>query len=354
MTSPVSTADNGSITTLNRDRLTEWLSSNLKEWGPDDFSVALAQGGRSNLTYILAQGDRRIVLRRPPQGEILPSAHDMMREARVIACLQATDVPVPQLLALCPDSRVLGAPFYIMEYVDGRTFAGAADTAALTHDEAELLSRNFIESLVQIHQVDFEDVGLGDFGRPSGYVSRQIRRWTKQWRRSQTREIPEMDILIATLESKVPDRSQSTLVHGDFRLDNLLISRDGGLNALAIVDWEMSTLGDPLADLGLTLVYWSDGDYGSTTSSVATHTSGNQGFLSQGDLVETYASLSGFEVSQLPFYMALGYFKLAVIFEGIHKRHTLGHTIGTGFDELGGEVPLLISSGLTAISSPVV
>lgn len=277
-----------------------------------------------------------------------------MREARVIACLQATDVPVPQLLASCPDSRVLGAPFYIMEYVDGQTFTGATDTAALTHDEAELLSRNFIESLVHIHQIDYEDVGLGDFGRPSGYVSRQIRRWSEQWRHSQTREMPEMDVLIRTLEGHVPDRSESTLVHGDFRLDNLLISRDSDLNALAIVDWEMSTLGDPLADLGLTLVYWSDGDSGSITSSVATHTLGNQGLLPQGELIETYARLSGFDVSHLPFYVALGYFKLAVIFEGIHKRHLLGHTIGTGFHELGGEVPLLINSGLAAISSPVV
>lgn len=338
---------------INARRLSSWLGSSLEGWTDAPVSVELASGGRSNLTFFVTQSDRRAVLRRPPLGHVLPSAHDMEREYRVLSALAATDVPVPDVYALCTDPSVIGSTFYLMQRIDGRTFTGASDTASLSASEAALLSIDFVDVLTRIHGVDYIERGLESFGRPDGYITRQVRRWVQQWESSATRELPKVAVLVAELKSRIPANSTSSLVHGDYRLDNLLIAPQPRLEPLAVVDWEMSTLGDPLADVGLMLVYWSEPGDEHGPSSVATQIAGNAGFLKRRELVERYASLTGANVDDLPFYVALGYFKLAVIFEGIHKRHLMGQTLGDGFDDLGTEVPLLVDRALETLANPL-
>jgi aminoglycoside phosphotransferase (APT) family kinase protein len=337
---------------VNRVGLQSWLAAEVKGWTDAPITVELASGGRSNLTFFITQGKRHAVLRRPPLGHVLPSAHDMEREYRVLNALADTEVPVPQVYGLCTDPSVIGSTFYLMQHVEGRTLSDAADTASLTTEEAAQLSIEFIDVLTRIHAVDYQAQGLESFGRPNGYITRQVRRWAEQWDRSATRDVPQMNSLVQELRFRIPESSQSSLVHGDYRLDNLLIAQAPNVTPMAVVDWEMSTLGDPLADVGLMLVYWSEPGDTHGPSSVATQIAGNRGFLTRRELVERYASITGTRIEALPFYVALGYFKLAVIFEGIHRRHLLGQTLGEGFESLGLEVPILIDRALATLATP--
>jgi aminoglycoside phosphotransferase (APT) family kinase protein len=338
-------------------RLAGWLESKgLPDAIPD---VQLIAGGRSNLTYRLdfpTDSVLRLVLRRPPLGHVLPTAHDMAREYRVITALHGTDVPVPRPVALCLDPSVIGAPFYLMEWVDGVVLRTREDADFLTPTMAGELSRRFAGMLATIHGLDVEDVGLGDFGRPEGYLARQLTRWQRQWELSATREMPGYEELIGRLAAGLPSISGTrqtaqteqalaagSLVHGDFRLDNMLITFAAEPKVAAVVDWEMSTLGDPLADLGLTLVYWADpgeedllqfGSRGGLTAS--------PGFLTRAELAQHYADITGRDLSRLGYYMAFGCFKLAVVLEGIHARYLQRKTVGEGFDRQGEVVPALI------------
>ena len=240
-------------------RLARWLSANDIASG-DQLDIVLIAGGRSNLTYRLDLGGSRLVLRRPPLGHVLPTAHDMSREYRVLSALSGTDIPVPTPIASCTDPDVIGSPFYLMGYVDGRCCAPDRDGERLTPDQARQLSERLAEMLAAIHQVDVEAVGLTGFGRPEGYMARQLARWQRQWELSNTREMPGYDRLVERLAAGLPADSDHALVHGDFRLDNMLVTLGAHPAVAAVVDWEMSTLGDPLADLGLTLIYWADPD----------------------------------------------------------------------------------------------
>jgi aminoglycoside phosphotransferase (APT) family kinase protein len=326
---------------LDPERLRAYLG------GERELTARMFAGGRSNLTYAVTDGEQRWVLRRPPLGHVLPSAHDMAREYTVLRALRDTAVPVPLAEALCADPDVIGAPFYVMTRVDGVILRTAADTAALTAAQAEALSTHFVDALVKIHAVDWRAAGLAGFGRPDGYLERQIRRWGQQWERSKTRELPALTELAGWLRAHVPPAAPATLVHGDYRLDNVVLS-PGSLAVAAVLDWEMSTLGDPLADLGLLAVYWSGPHDEPPAPSAARQVAGNPGFLSRDALVEEYARRSGRDLSALRFYVALGYFKFAVILEGIHRRYTMGQTLGAGFDQFGAEVPGLVEAGLAA------
>lgn len=332
---------------VDGSRLTAWLALHVDGATVTPVGVELISGGRSNLTFVISQGDYEWVLRRPPLAHVLPTAHDMSREFRVLAALQDTAVPVPKVMAMCEDPSVIGSPFYVMERVRGRIFRTAADAAQLTSDEARDVSVRLVDVLARIHAVDWPAVGLADFGRPDGYLLRQIRRWADQWEKSKTRDLPGLDELARRLNAAVPPTSAVALVHGDYRLDNVMLSAKN-LSPVAVLDWEMSTIGDPLADLGLLMVYWADARDGSPPPSVAGQVSAEAGFISRAELAETYSRLSGRDVSSLPFYVVLGYFKLAIILEGIHKRHQMGRTMGDGFDMLGDEVPDLINAGLEA------
>ncbi|MGH3321894.1 MAG: phosphotransferase family protein [Streptosporangiaceae bacterium] len=308
----------------------------------------LIQGGRSNLTYVIGQDDRRWVLRRPPLAHVLPTAHDMGREYRVISALGRSDVPVPRTYAHCLDDAVIGATFYVMSWVEGRRLAEAEDAARLGPEEADAACRTLVSTLAALHRVEPERVGLGDFGRPAGFVERQVRRWYTQWERSKTQSLPEVDELRDRLATALPESQATTVVHGDYRFDNLLLARDAP-RVVAVLDWEMATLGDPLTDLGLLLVYWTEpGDGVRREIGVAPDVTAGPGFWSRRRVAETYAELTGFDLSDLGFYVALGCYKLAIVLEGIHDRHLHGAYGDEDFGEIWAGVPDLVRLGLAA------
>ena len=324
-------------------RLARWLGANGVTSGEQLDDIELIAGGRSNLTYRLGLGDSRLVLRRPPLGHVLPTAHDMTREYRVLTALSGTDIPVPTPLAICDDTDVIGAPFYVMKHVEGRVLRTRQDGGQLTPGQARQLSERLAEMLSAIHGVDIEAVGLTGFGRPQGYLARQLTRWQRQWELSNTRDMPGYDRLVERLAAGLPSDGDHTLVHGDFRLDNMLVTLGAHPAVAAVVDWEMSTLGDPLADLGLTLIYWTDpGDPEWMNISVGSSITAGPGFLSRGEIASRYAELTGRDLSGIGYYMAFGCFKLAVVLEGIHARFQQGKTVGEGFEREGPAVPVLI------------
>jgi aminoglycoside phosphotransferase (APT) family kinase protein len=325
--------------------LAKWLAeAGLTDLG-ELRAVQLIAGGRSNLTYRLDLDGGKVVLRRPPLGHVLPTAHDMNREYRVLSALAGTAVPVPATLAICSDPDVIGAPFYLMRFVDGLILRTAEDGATLSPDEAGELSNLMAETMASIHGVDVEAVGLGDFGRPAGYLARQLSRWQRQRELSNTRELPGYEELVRRLAAGLPDSADGTLVHGDFRLDNTLVQLSRPARVAAVVDWEMSTLGDPLADLGLTLSYWFEGADSSNgladTTLRATVTS-LPGMWTREQFAARYAELTGRDVSGVGYYIAFGYFKLAIVLEGIHARFLQHQTVGEGFEREGQAVPALI------------
>ncbi|MEO5877791.1 MAG: phosphotransferase family protein [Streptosporangiaceae bacterium] len=327
---------------LDFAQLSRWLSATLPDAGKIVAAEVVA-GGRSNLTYRIELEHRTVAARRPPLGHVLPTAHDMVREYRVLSGLWAAGgVPVPEPLALCTDESVLGAPFYLMDWVDGRILRTLedAEAAGLTPQQATDVSTRLAETLAAIHLLDVDAAGLSDFGRPEGYLARQLKRWGQQWERSKTAELPEYDRLVERLAERLPQSSRSSLVHGDFRLDNALVRLEPEPVIAAVVDWEMSTLGDPLADLGLTLVYWAE--TGEPQLPVGSTITAAPGFPTRREFTETYAALTGFDVSGIDYYVAFGCFKLAVVIAGIHARFLQNATVGEGFGEIGAAVPILV------------
>ncbi|GAA0378776.1 phosphotransferase family protein [Streptomyces olivoreticuli] len=329
---------------LDLDRLRGHLERELPGLVRGPLSAELIEGGRSNLTYAVTDGTGRWVVRRPPLGHVLATAHDMRREHRVISALHPTPVPVPRALLLCEDESVVGAPFYVMEFVTGTPYRTAGQLGALGPERTRRVVLGLADTLVQLHAVDPAAVGLGDFGRPEGFLERQLRRWGKQLDASRSRELPGIDELHAALAKALPASPAPTVVHGDYRLDNVLVGADDSVGA--VLDWEMSTLGDPLTDLGLLVMY---SEQRPVPGSPISTTRDAPGHPEPAELVERYAAGSGRDVSALPWYTAFAYFKLAVILEGIHYRYTLGQTVGPGFDRIGQLVPLFIDNGLTTL-----
>ncbi|MGW1886265.1 phosphotransferase family protein [Streptomyces sp. NPDC001970] len=307
-------------------------------------SARLIQGGRSNLTYTVTDGAGHWVVRRPPLGHVLATAHDMKREHRVIEALHPTAVPVPQPLLLCEDESVLGAPFYVMEFVEGTPYRTAEQLAPLGPERTRNAVLGLVDTLVELHAVDPGSVGLGDFGRPEGFLDRQLRRWGKQLAASRGRELAGIDELHATLGRALPESPAPAVIHGDYRLDNVLIGDDDRIKA--VLDWEMSTLGDPLTDLGLLVMYSQKLE---VPDSPVSTTAGAAGHPEPEELIERYAARSGRDISAISWYTAFAWFKLAVILEGIHYRYTLGQTVGAGFDRIGELVPVFIEHGLTTL-----
>ncbi|WP_137990319.1 phosphotransferase family protein [Streptomyces vilmorinianum] len=307
-------------------------------------TARLIEGGRSNLTYVVTDGTVQWVVRRPPLGHVLATAHDMKREHRVISALHGTAVPVPEPVLLCEDDTVLGAPFYVMEFVAGTPYRSAEQLAPLGPERTREAVLGLVDTLVDLHAVDPAAVGLGDFGRPEGFLDRQLRRWGKQLAASRGRDLAGIDELHAALGRALPASPAPTVVHGDYRLDNVLIGEDDRIKA--VLDWEMSTLGDPLTDLGLLAMYSARLDVPhspvSTTATAAGHPT-------PAELIERYAARSGRDTSAISWYTAFAWFKLAVILEGIHYRYTLGQTVGAGFDRIGELVPVFIEHGLTTL-----
>ncbi|MEU2784977.1 MULTISPECIES: phosphotransferase family protein [unclassified Streptomyces] len=329
---------------LDLDRLRGLLERELPGLAQGPLTGRLIEGGRSNLTYTVSDGTSRWVVRRPPLGHVLATAHDMKREHRVISALHPTSVPVPRPLLLCEDEEVLGAPFYVMEFVEGTPYRTAGQLAPLGPRRTRDAVLSLVDTLVGLHAVDPASVGLEDFGRPQGFLDRQLRRWGKQLDASRNRDLAGIDELHATLGRRLPDSPAPTVIHGDYRLDNVLIGSDDRIKA--ILDWEMSTLGDPLTDLGLLVMYSMP--LGTPDSPVST-TAEAAGHPAPTELIQRYAERSGRDVSAVSWYTAFAWFKLAVILEGIHYRYTLGQTVGRGFDRIGDLVPVFIQHGLTTL-----
>jgi aminoglycoside phosphotransferase (APT) family kinase protein len=308
-------------------------------------------GGRSNLTYIVDDGERRFVVRRPPLAHVLPTAHDMAREYRVLAALQGTGIPVPQVIALCEDDSVIGARFYVMEWIDGHV---VRDTLPAefpdTTDTRRAMSSALVATLLRLHAIDPDAIGLGDFGHPEGFLPRQVRRWWQQWEASKTRELPSIEELRRRLDETAPVQSPPGIVHGDYRLDNVMYAPADPSRIVAVIDWEMCTIGDPLCDVGLLCVYWAD-----AASEAAARTlhgraiTVEDGFYKRADLLRDYAAGTQRDLTALDWYIALGAYKLAIIAEGITARFLMGMTVGEGFETMGEMVPAIVESGLVAL-----
>ncbi|OUZ11671.1 acyl-CoA dehydrogenase [Aeromicrobium sp. PE09-221] len=334
---------------LDTGALARWIDAErpgvLDTSGP--LTATLITGGKSNLTYRVSDGAREIIARRPPLGHVLATAHDMSREYKVMRALADTAVPVPATYGLCEDDSVIGAPFYLMESVAGTPYQRADQLSALGEERTRAISEHLVDTLAALHEVDYAAVGLEDFGRPDGYLERQVRRWKKQLEASRSREIDGIDELYARLERSIPQSGDGTIVHGDYRLDNALV--DDTDHITAVLDWEMSTLGDPLTDVALMVAYQNLAlhDSGASPASV-TDAPKAPGYLSVDAVIDRYATTSGRDLSELGFHLGLAYFKLAVILEGIYYRYIHGQTLGEGFDHIGDSIFPLVQHGLDA------
>jgi aminoglycoside phosphotransferase (APT) family kinase protein len=306
---------------IDQPNLEAWFSEHIRGAAPP-LSFERISGGRSNLTYAVADGaGTRWALRRPPLGKRLASAHDMAREHRIISALQETDVPVPPVVGLCEDDSVNGAPFFVMEFVDGPILRSRTEAEqSFDEDQRRSIGERVVDTLVAIHGTDPDRVGLGDLGRREDYVARQLRRWHGQWVKSKTHEVPLIDDVHSRLEARIPEQGRATIVHGDYRLDNMILSEAG--EVAAVVDWELCTLGDPLADLGMLLVYWSEAGDELTPLFEAPTTAA--GFLARNEVRDRYARLSGRDVSGIDFYVALAWWKLGIILQGVYARSAAG------------------------------
>lgn len=304
--------------------VTEWLTATVEGIsGP--FRWDLIAGGHSNLTFLVTDVDgRRLVLRRPPLAHGLASAHDMAREHRIISALHQSSVPVPRTLGLCEDEAINGAPFYVMDYVDGHVVREIADAEQLLSEPARAhASESLADTLAAIHQVDLESVGLSDLGRHEDYLARQLKRWHGQWEQQRTRDLNLIDLVHAELVSNLPEQGSATIVHGDYRLDNTMVDDDG--TVCAVLDWEICTLGDPLADIAMLAVYWTGPtDQQSAWESGATTA---PGFWNRDQLIERYAATSHRDLGDFDIYLAFANWKLACILEGVYARY-LGGALG--------------------------
>ena len=321
--------------TIDEQRLQDFFAQNVSGAGKS-LTLEPLGGGSSNYTYLVTSNGSQWVMRHGPPEHGLATAHDMWREFRVISALGPTDVPAPKTYAYCEDASITGAPFYVMEYRKGVLIAdkppvappppGYADTPA----QRRALSLAVVDALAALHAVDYEQVGLGDFGRPAGYLQRQVDRWAGQWEQWKTREVQDADDLISALRAGVPESPAPTVVHGDYRVGNLIFHKDNPGEVIAILDWEMATLGDPLMDLGYCFLYWGEqGDepvkFEAMDLAAAT---AEPGFLTRDEVTAAYAEKTGRDVSNVDFYTALAYLKIAAMHERGYNRYLEGVRTG--------------------------
>jgi aminoglycoside phosphotransferase (APT) family kinase protein len=283
--------------------------------------------GHSNFTFLVERGDARVVLRRPPRPPLPPSAHDVLREARLLRALEGTPVRVPRVLATGDDESVLGVPFYVMEEMHGSVITSDVPAALDDEDGRRRIAEELVDALVEVHAVDWRACGLEGYGKPTGYLERQLRRFNGLWEFNKTRELPIVEEVGKWLADHLPESPESTIVHGDYRLGNVMVADGAPAELVAIFDWELSTIGDPLADVGYLTVTWAEpedpADISFSSLSAATR---RTGFLSREELTARYEELSGRSVSSLNWYQALALWKAAVFMEGNFKRFTMGNS----------------------------
>ena len=303
---------------INEAKVTAWLVERIDGLQPP-LRFSLIAGGHSNLTYrFVDQAGTACVLRRPPLGNVLESAHDMGREHRIIAALQDSEVPVAPALALCTDAAVNGAPFYVMGYVEGAVLHDAGGAESVAEPDRRQLGLHVIEVLARLHGIDPDQVGLGDLGRKAAYLARQLKRWNRQWEASKTHEIPEMEETSRILAETMPEQVGAAIVHGDYRLGNMIV---GGGAIRAVLDWELCTLGDPLADVGYLLNSWVQPEEG--VADLAPPTAA-RGFPSREAISQLYERRTGRSLSAINYYRAFSHWRLAAIGQGVYKRYLVG------------------------------
>jgi aminoglycoside phosphotransferase (APT) family kinase protein len=309
------------------ERVTDWLAAQIAGVTPPLVFTRI-KGGHSNLTYEIDDAaGRQLVLRRPPLGHLLPTAHDMTREWRFISAVHPTPVPAPPPLAFCDDTEVTGAPFYVMAFVEGHVLHDAS-VAEEFYDETQRRStgESFIDVLADLHDVDPDETGVGDIARKEGYIARQLKRWYSQWNASKTRELSLVDEIHDRLAERIPAQEPARIVHGDYRLGNCITSFEGSI--AAVLDWEIATLGDPLADVGYVLHSWPEPGEGGPAHRMSP--SIVPGFPTRDELLERYAARSGRDVSGIGFYVAFSHWKSACIVEGVYARYLQGSLDTTG------------------------
>jgi aminoglycoside phosphotransferase (APT) family kinase protein len=281
--------------------------------------------GHSNITFLVRRGATRVVLRRPPRPPLPPSAHDVLREARLLRALEATDVRVPRVIAVGDDESILGVPFYVMEEVHGHVLASSIPPALDTPAERRRAAEELVDGLVELHAVDWRACGLEGYGKPTGYLERQLRRFGGLWEHNKTRELPVVEELGEWLRDSMPDSGESTIVHGDYRLGNVMMAADAPAELVAIFDWELSTIGDPLADIGYMAVTWIEPDDPADTMYANLNAiTRREGFPTRAELIARYEERSGRSMSALSWYQAFALWKAAVFMEGNYKRFRSG------------------------------
>jgi len=334
-------------------RVTDWMAAQLPELKPP-LTFTLIAGGRSNLTFRVDDAGGRVwALRRPPLHHVLPTAHDMSREYRCIDALGPVGIPVPKAVGLCTDESVNERPFYVMEFVDGHILRSAPE-AETEFDEAirRAVGSHMAGTLAALHAVDPDSVGLGDLGRHEGYIERQLKRWRGQYEQMQVDGVDHGGLVQRVgddLSQRIPVQQRTSVVHGDYRMDNVVLADDGSVRA--ILDWEICTLGDPLADLGLLMVYWAEPDDGAAVLGIAATTA--PGFSTRAEVMESYAAASGLDLSEIGFYTAFGYWKLACILQGVYARYVAGAGAGDtgGVDAFPAQVAHLAEMAATSLES---
>ena len=308
---------------LVREPLERFLDAREIASGP--IMVERIGEGHSNVTFLIRRGDERVVLRRPPRPPLPPSAHDVLREARLLRALEGTPVRVPRVIATCDDESVLGAPFYLMEELHGSVITTEIPPAIDTPEARRRIGEELVDGLVEVHRVDWRACGLEGYGKPTGYLERQLRRFGGLWEHNKTRELPVVEEVRDWLAGNLPESPASTIVHGDYRLGNVMLGNEPPAEVVAIFDWELSTIGDPLADLGYFTVTWVETgdpeDIGFGSLNAATR---REGFMTRDELISRYEERSGRSVPALNWYQALALWKAAVFMEGNYKRFTMG------------------------------
>ncbi|MGI9597016.1 MAG: phosphotransferase family protein [Acidimicrobiales bacterium] len=347
--------ETGSLKGISHDSVSRWLEANI-DGAVGPFRFEFITGGHSNLTFKVTAGDgRRLVLRRPPLGSVLATAHDMSREHRIISGVGRTTVPVPAALGLCEDETVNDAPFYIMDYVDGAVLHDAeiADAEIPDFEIREKLSASVVDVLADLHLADPDQIGLGDLGRKEAYLDRQLKRWKSQWEKSKTRELPAMEKAYDLLVKAKPDQRHTGVVHGDYRLGNMLIDPESGTIS-AVLDWELCTLGDVMADVGYILNNWVQPGEESLRGATAFPTM-HGGFSTREELVEAYSRRTGFEVENANYYRAFQNWRLAAIVEGVLARYLKGvmadETVDT--DQYRLQVENMADESLRLMATPI-
>ena len=332
-------------------RLEDYLRSHLPG-SPGPLTVRQFAGGHSNLTYLLRLGDAELVLRRAPFGNAVKSAHDMAREYRVLSKLWPVYPPAPRPLLFCDDPAVMDAPFYVMERRRGVIVRRQPPAdLALEPPTARLLSTALIDALADLHALDYEAAGLGDLGKPDGYVARQVAGWVERFARSRTVDVPAMDRTARWLAARLPPDTAPALIHNDFKYDNLVLDPDDLTRVVAVLDWEMATVGDPLMDLGTTLGYWVEAGDPPPLRLAAMGPTDLPGSLTRRELVDRYAERTGRDVADVLFYYVFGLYKIAVIVQQIYARYVRGHTRDPRFARLDGLVAVLAEQADRAVGT---